>query len=126
MATNHRPLVPLYDDATPRFREGIRAIERAETDEVRLAIAAQVLPDARPRDVITLLILSNTVGGAVRRPLLDRAAHLVPPPAGVSVDAILSGASPLLWDWYGTLDLPAPKNWWRNWRDALPWPFARH
>jgi hypothetical protein len=125
MAPNRRPLVPLYDDATPRFRDGVRAIETATTDDARLAIAAEVLPDARRRDVVTLLMLANTTPGAVRRPLLDRAAELVPPPAGVSVDAILNGTAPLLWEWYGTLDLPPAKNWWRNWRDALPWPFSR-
>lgn len=125
MTPGLRPLVPLYDDASLRFREGVRAIERAETDDARVTIAALILPDARLRDVITLLMLSNTTPGAVRRPLLERAAALKPPPPGVSVDAILNGASPLLWQWYGALDLPAPKNWWRNWRDVLPWPFSR-
>lgn len=89
MDADHRPLVPLYDDATPAFREGIRAIERAAREDVQLTIA--------PR---------------------------VPPPGGLTADAVLNGDRQLVWDWYGTLDLPKPKTWWRNWRDVLPWPFS--
>lgn len=124
MDADHRPLVPVYDDAAPAFHDGIRAIERSENEGAQLAIAARMLPDARRRDVITLLVLSNATDESVRRLLLERAAQLMPPPPGVTVEAVLSGDRQLLWNWYGTLDLPKPKSWWRNWRDALPWPFA--
>ena len=125
MTRDRRPVVPVYDDARSVFRDAVRAFEHADTDEARLAIGARLLPEARRRDVLTLLMLANATAGPARRVLLDRGAMLVPPPAGVTVQGILDGDSQSLWTWYGALDLPAPKSWWRDWPDVFPWPWSR-
>ena len=73
------------------------------------------------RQRLTLLILIE-LGVAGREQMAARAAALAPPPQEVSVDAILSGDTKLLWRWRDTLPLPPQKEgWWMNWRDALPY-----
>jgi hypothetical protein len=81
----------------------------------------EIVRTARTRDVYTLLILATRAPAAIQRQLLERAAQLVPPPPGVTVDAITAGSRDMLWRWANHLDLPPVKGWWRNWRDALPW-----
>jgi FecR-like protein len=122
MSAASRPGVPIYDDAAPAFAAGVRALERAADDATRVQSIGAVVTNARARDVLTLLVLTTVAPESARRPLLDRAARLVPPPANVSVDAILAGDSGQLWRWHQSLDLPPPKSWWLNWRDALPRP----
>jgi len=126
MTTSRRPTVPVYLDASPRLRDAIRSFEAAMADPAAAAALEGALPDARRRDVLTLLLLSRISPSAVARPLLDRAAALVPPPAGVSIDAVLAGDRDQFWTWYASLDLPPVKSWWRNWRDALPRFDARY
>ena len=74
--------------------------------------------------VLTLLLLSHQYPSSVevRRALLARAAELLPPPSGVTIEQILADRS-RLWTWYDALDLPPAKSWWRNWRDAFPRPW---
>lgn len=122
MAAAARPGVPVYDDAPPVFSENVRTLERASDDATRVRAIEAIVATARPRDVITLLVLANVAPDATRRPLLTRAAWLFPPPPDVSVDAILAGERDQLWRWYGALDLPPAKSWWLNWRDGLPRP----
>jgi hypothetical protein len=97
----------------------VRSFELGTDDRAR-AIAG-MLQHARPRDVLTLLML---VERGMPQPdaarIAARAAALVPPPAGVSLDAVSRGDSDAVWAWYGRLSLPSPKAWMRNWRDALP------
>jgi hypothetical protein len=120
MTAAARPGVPVFDDASPVFISTVRAAERTADEGMALALVEQVSREARPRDVLTLLMLANTSRASLKRPLLERAAQLIPPPAGTSVEGILAGDRNQLWRWSGTLDLPPAKNWWRNWRDALP------
>jgi hypothetical protein len=114
-----RPGVPVYDDSSEVFAASVRlaqdggeAGERRELDTI--------LRTARRRDVLTLLMLANVSPGDVKRTILARAAELWPPPPDVSVNAIAAGDRDQLWKWHDALDLPPVKNWWRNWRDALP------
>lgn len=120
MVAASRPGVPIYDDAAPAFAAGVRAVEQPSDVTTRVRSIDAIVATARPRDVITLLVLADVQPAAVKRPLLERAVRLVPPPPGVSVDAIVAGDSSQLWRWYNALDLPPPKSWWLNWRDALP------
>jgi ferric-dicitrate binding protein FerR (iron transport regulator) len=120
MAAATRPGVPVYDDAAPAFGSNVRAIERAAAGGAPNGAIDTVLQTARPRDVLTLLTLARLREGSERRALLERAEVLFPPPPTVSVNAIVGGDIDQLWRWYGTLDLPAAKSWWLNWRDALP------
>ena len=81
---------------------------------IRSALA-NLAPDRRMR----LYILDGGIDETNKRPLLERAAQLKPPPSGMTVDQILADGS-RLWEWYNALDLPPVKSWWRNWRDAFP------
>lgn len=120
MTAARRPGVPIYDDAPAPFVMNVRASEDTTDDVARVRMIDTVARTARPRDVLTLLMLANASSGALKRPLLERAAQLFPPPSDVTVEAILAGDDAQLWRWYGTLDLPPAKSWWRNWRDAFP------
>jgi hypothetical protein len=119
MNTRSRPTVPIYEDAPPPFVGAVRSFELG-TDDRERALAG-MLQHARPRDVLTLLML---VERGVPQPdaarIAARAAALVPPPADVSLDAASRGDSAAIWAWYRRLSLPSPKEWMRNWRDALP------
>lgn len=117
MTATTRPGVPVFDDAAVPFEEAVRRIEAGRRGPRDLE---QVTALARPRDMLTLLILiERGVGG--REQLAARAAELVPPPPGVSIEAILKGETRLLWRWHDTLSLPPTKGgWWLNWKDALP------
>jgi hypothetical protein len=123
MRPGQRPSVPVFDDADPRFKERVAEFERAVNleDAARLTMLPEIAASARRRDVITLLMLANQSTGVVKRPLLERAAELRPPPAEVTIEQILADRS-RLWIWYDALDLPRAKSWWLNWRDAFPRP----
>lgn len=115
MTATGMPGVPVFDDAGAAFREGVRAIEADAEAEGLPAVLAL----ARTRDVYTLLQLADR--RRVAEPLLRRAAELSPPPDGVTVGSILRGNRQQLWTWAHAQPLPSPKkDWWRNWKDALP------
>jgi len=118
MTPGTRPGAPIFDDAALTFREGIRGLETHLGDDAASA-ALEFLGDARPRDVLTLLLVAKDAHASVARPLLERAATLRTPPQGVTVNGIVEGDRSQLWRWQETLDLPPLKGWWRNWRDAL-------
>jgi hypothetical protein len=121
MTAGARPAVPIYDDSRPAFAVAVRGAEQARDGAARgLAIDA-IVRTVRARDVFTLLMLANRSPMPAKRALLERAARLVPPPPGVSVDAIVAGERDQVWRWARVLDLPPVKSWWRNWRDVLPW-----
>jgi hypothetical protein len=120
MRADRRPLVPIYDDASSAFLTSVRALERADTDETRRAYVGTIGIAARPRDVLTLLMLAVRLpGGDIRSALVDRAGALSPPPADVTLDAARADDA-ALWRWREALPLPPIKSWWRNWRDGLP------
>jgi hypothetical protein len=114
-----RPGVPVFVDASEAFAAAVRAAEGGG-DEAERRELGTVVRTARRRDVLTLLMLANVSSADMKRVLLTRAADLWPAPSGVSVDAIVAGDRDQLWKWHDSLDLPPLKNWWRNWRDALP------
>jgi len=119
MTRDARPAVPVYDDAAPEFRRAVRSFERTLDERARTDLGQEIAHHARPRDVLTLLVLAHQTAGAPKRALLEGAALLTPPPPGVTVDGILADGT-RLWEWYQALDLPPVKSWWRNWRDAFP------
>jgi hypothetical protein len=121
MSTAMRPRVPVYRDAPAGFAAAVRAFEDNPRDRRYVTELRDSLAAARRRDALTLLVLANASPVDVKQALLERAAELVPPPAGVSIAAIVAGNRDQFWQWYAHLDLPPVKSWWRNWRDVLPW-----
>jgi FecR protein len=121
MRAGVRPAVPIYDDASLEFAAAVRAFEETADEGTRRTMVDRMLKPARRRDVLTLLMLANASPASLKRPILERAAQLLPPPPDVSVDEIVAGDSGQIWRWYRRLDLPPAKDWLHNWRDALPW-----
>ncbi|HEX7778643.1 MAG TPA: hypothetical protein VF424_05370, partial [Vicinamibacterales bacterium] len=122
MSAGRAPGVAVFEDAAPDFMAAVRALEAGATDP---NVLRRVIVAARPRDVYTLLMLVAR-GQSGSDQLLARAADLWPPPAGVTVSGILRGDQDGFWRWREALPLPPPKNWLRNWRDALPgWLLGR-
>ncbi|MGE5835976.1 MAG: FecR domain-containing protein [Acidobacteriota bacterium] len=119
MTADRSPLVPLYDDASPEFQRAVRAFETRVADDNVSAELAAIRRDARVRDMLTLLMLAVRERDTVRASLLEHAATLSPPPRTLSGNpaAFDSGA---IWEWRGSLPLPPPKAWWRNWADVFP------
>jgi hypothetical protein len=116
MTASSAPTVPVYEDATPAFTTSVRAFQNAGDDGTRMALVDHLARSARARDVLTLLMLAKDATPRVKRALLERAAQLRPPPAGLTVDEVVAQRE-RLWDWAGSLGLPPAKNWWLNWRD---------
>jgi ferric-dicitrate binding protein FerR (iron transport regulator) len=121
MTPGSPPGAPVFDDAEPAFRAGVRQLERQLATASPTPAPLGFLSAARRRDVLTLLVVADAAPPRLQPPLLERAAALVPPPAGVRRDEIARGARDPLWRWVDALDLPPPKSWWRNWRDAIVW-----
>src|SRR4029079_3840237 len=69
MAVASAPGVPVYQDAAPAFVAGVRALESAPDEAAQVRATDATVSDARPRDVITLLLLATRVPAPVRRPL---------------------------------------------------------
>jgi len=119
MTRDRRPSVPVYDDAAPEFKAAVRAFELTQDGAARATMVNEIGRAARPRDVVTMLVLANVSPDTDKRTLLQQAAQLVPPPASVTIDQIMRDRE-RMWVWYDALDLPPVKSWWRNWRDAFP------
>jgi ferric-dicitrate binding protein FerR (iron transport regulator) len=115
MAAAGRPLVPIFDDASGPFRDGVRAMEAGPIDDS--AAWRNVRRDARPRDVLTLLMLALRLPER-RGALLEHAATLAPPPQPPA-GGVASLDNAAVWEWFGSLPLPPAKAWWRNWKDVF-------
>lgn len=108
------PGTPYYLDATPAFREALRAYDHGD----RIALA-RVIAEARARDAMTLLHLLERASYSERPALFDGLARLAPPPARVTRDGVLDGDKEMLGQWRKSLGLGGVKRWWLYWRDAL-------
>ena len=118
MRAGRAPGVPVFEDAAPGFQAAVRALEDDQSAD-RASALTTIVGLARPRDVLTLLLLvERHVQGSSQ--LAARAAELWPPPADVTVNGVVRGDRDGLWRWRDTLPLPPVKGWIRNWRDALP------
>lgn len=111
------PGTPYYTDATPEFREALRAFDfGGDRDALRRALAA-----ARPRDAMSVLHLLEHARGAEDRAMLyDALAPLAPPPPGVTREGIIARDLAMQRAWRDSLGLGGVKKWWIHWRDALP------
>jgi len=93
------------------------------TAKMRAAALDSVLAEARKRDALTLWHLLGRINNAERARVYDCLAALVPPPAGVTREAMLNGDAQgqrqmrdLWWDALGLGDT----SWWRMWKGPIP------
>ena len=114
MERGRRATVPVYTDSSPAFQMAVRRIEEGAGTQLDVDAIGR---KARRRDVYTILMLTERSQFG-RAELLDHAARLAPPSPEVLAGAS-TGSADALWSWATTLELPPPKGWLRNWRDAF-------
>jgi len=110
------PGTPCYTDAPAGMAEALTILDFSPTDDVRRAEALDVvLSRARVRDAFTLWHLLSRGTPAERARVYDRLASLVPPPSGVTRDAILRGDRRARDKWWDALGLDSA-SWWAMWK----------
>jgi FecR-like protein len=112
------PGTPSFDNADPELRQGLerfdfgRGADRAEG--LRL-----VLAHARKDDAMTLWHLLARVAPAERADVYDALAARVPPPDGVTRNAVLKLDPNALDRWWNELEL-GDVSFWRTWKRPVP------
>jgi hypothetical protein len=110
------PGTPCYTDAPAGIAEALTILDFSPTDDVKRAAALDVvLTRARAKDAFTLWHLLSRVTPPERPRVYERLASLVPPPSGVTRDAILSGDRRALDAWWNALGLDS-MSWWQIWK----------
>ena len=113
------PDTPYFEDASQAFRSALSKIDLASgPPEERAAALQVVLAQSRKRDALTLWHLLSRVSEVGRRPVYDRLAQMVPPPAGVTREGILhldQNMLDLWWDQLGFGDVSLWRHWERAW-----------
>lgn len=113
------PGTPHYADAPDALSSGLSILDFSPTGNVNRAAAFDaVLATARPRDAFTLWHLLSRAAPAERARVYERLAAFVPPPPGVTRDAVLRGDRAALDAWWNALGLDST-SWWRLF--TRPW-----
>ena len=113
------PGTPYYEDAPDALAQALTILDFSTTDDVRRPVALEaVLSAARPRDAVTLWHMLSRGTPAERARVFDRMAVLVPPPEGVTRQAVIDGDRAARDAWWNTLGLDSA-SWWRIWK--TPW-----
>jgi hypothetical protein len=111
------PGTPYYEDAALEFRKALESLDLGTGGDVALTT---VLTRARKRDGLTLWHLLARTGGKDRESVCARLAELVPPPPGVTREAVLRGDARGLERWRWELDgmplLPREGSFGSYWR----------
>jgi hypothetical protein len=90
--------------------------------KIRAAALDTVLAESRKRDALTLWHLLTRVSPEEKNRIFDRMAQLVPPPAGVTREGVLSGNAAMRDAWADQLGIGS-MTWWRFfWKKAMPLP----
>lgn len=98
------PGTPFFEGATPALVQALARLD-AGVDAERDAAVTALLKDARPLDAITLWHLLTRMDRANAGRVYDRLAELMPPPASVSRDRVLTGDASALAAWWEALGL---------------------
>ena len=110
------PGTPCYTDAAPGLAEALTILDFSPTTDVSRAAALDaVLKLSRRKDALTLWHLLTRGTPDERERVYDRLASLVPPPKGVTRDAVLRGDRKALDAWWDAFGLDTA-TWWRIWK----------
>ena len=108
---------PFSDDAPDSLRSALTAFDAGDRGD---PVIAALLRSARPRDAVTLWHLAKRTEGDQRGRVFQRLTQLVPPPAGITSQAVVDDARMMRLYWTmlpGTL--PIVPEWqeklWRLW-----------
>lgn len=110
------PGTPYFSDSSAEFQTALARFDTAGADVTALST---VLAGARERDALTLWHLLARTGGEQRGKVFDRLAELLPPPAHVTREGVVSGDRAMLDAWWDKLGL-GDTEWWRMWKGPLP------
>ncbi len=117
------PGTPYFTDASHTFKNALTLLDVAAEDPARGDRLASVLHEARREDAFTLWHLLARTTGAERDAVYGRLAVLVPPPAGITREGVMSGDRAMLDRWWDELGFGEMK-WWRLWQRSWPAPGA--
>jgi hypothetical protein len=114
------PGTPFFEDASGAFRSALERLDFGDGGYGDAGALGVVLSEARSKDVLSLLSLFRRLPPSARGVLFDRAAQLVPPPAGLTRQDAIDGTNiPGMDAWWKNLGLGDAKNWLVNWRDVF-------
>jgi FecR protein len=110
------PGTPRYDDAPEGYADALGLLDFGAADSPGRSEALDlVLSRARRRDALTLWHLLSRGTLEERGRVFDKLAGLVPPPEGVTRDAVLGGDRSAIDHWWDALGLERT-TWWRLWK----------
>jgi hypothetical protein len=110
------PGTPYYEDAPSGYSNALATIDFGAADHPQRAAAFNlIVSSARRRDALTLWHLLQRGSAGERGPVFDRLAGFVPPPRGVTREAILAGDRRALDQWWDLLGVD-DATWWKLWK----------
>ncbi len=125
------PGTPYYEDAPEKLKQALSqldpllgASQSGVESEINFRASAldTVLAESRKKDALTLWHLLTRVAPEEKNRIFDRMAQLVPPPAGVTREGVMSGNAAMRDAWAGELGIGS-MTWWRFfWKKAMPLP----
>jgi hypothetical protein len=109
------PGTPYYEDVDEGYAEALEVLDFGGDGHVSRAAALDtILSTSRKRDALTLWHLLSRGTPDERRRVYSKMAALVPPPDGVTLDAVLRGDRRATDRWWNALGLD-DASWWRLW-----------
>ena len=97
------PGTPYFDDSTVEFQKALNKIDFDKDPVARVAALESLLGQSRARDSLTLWHLLPRVNDAERVRIYEKMASLVPPPAGVTREGVLTLDQKMLAQWQDAL-----------------------
>ncbi len=114
------PGTPFFNDASEEFQTALDKFDISKPgDPDRSPALDEILRQARKLDGLTLWHLLTRAEEGERGRIYDRLARLVPPPAGVTREGVVSGERIMIDAWWDKLGL-GNTDWWRIWKRPLP------
>lgn len=113
------PGIPYFEDASQDFRSALSKLnQQTSSPDEKAAALHMVVAQAHKQDALSLWHLLSRVPEPDRGEVYDRLAHFVPPPAGVTREAILrldQNMLDLWWNELGFGDVSLWRHWERTW-----------
>jgi hypothetical protein len=114
------PGTPFDDHATAQFRAALKTIDALGRSVPANDPAIDQLAEASSaKDAITLISLLTRYPQLADTAIYDRAIAVLPPPDGLTRDAVRNKNPALMDDWWHKLPYSRVKSWWLRWPDML-------
>ncbi len=111
--------LPYDAGASPRFLAALGRVQAGDGVDPQGAEIRELLASAGPRDAISLLSLLQRQPALAAGPLFDDLRARLGASSVVRAD-VLARRAGALDAWWDALPYPRAKQWWWQWRDALP------